>query len=133
MTADARQGRAFTFVMGTRWDLAPFPRPETFYTRICATCKSETYTEKEFSEQDTVICNVCAAATSQQADTNPDTRLVWDLPPDLLGNLLFQAQQQGIPPENFVIGFLEWKTGRELPYIRLYNREDRNVYIVQKR
>ena len=59
--------------------------------------------------------------------------VVWDLPPDLLGNLLIQAQEKGVLPENFIIGFLEWKTGRELQSIRLYNREDKQVYIVNKR
>jgi hypothetical protein len=127
------QGRLITFVMGTRWDLAPNPLPETVFTRICATCKATTYTEKEFSEQEAVICNACAAVTSQQADRDPETIPVWELPPDLLGNLLAQAEEQGIYPENYVIGFFEWKTGRELPYIRLYNREDKQIYIVQKR
>jgi hypothetical protein len=121
------------FVMGTRWDLAPNPRPEEHFTHICVTCKSATYTEKAFPENATVVCNVCASTASEQADADPDTLLVWDLPPDLLKNLLVQAQQQGIHPENFVIGFLEWKTGRELPEIRLFNREDKQIYIVKKR
>jgi|tagenome__1003787_1003787.scaffolds.fasta_scaffold20653217_2 hypothetical protein len=133
MRADAGQGRVTTFVMGTRWDLAPSPRPETFFTCICATCKATTYTEKEFSEDATVICNACTSITSQQENSDPDTIVAWDLPPDLLGNLLLQAQEQGLHPENFVIGFLEWKTGRELPFIRLYNREDKQIYIVKKR
>jgi hypothetical protein len=58
--------------------------------------------------------------------------MVWDLPPDVLSNLLTQAQAQGLPPENVIIGFLEWKTGRELSSIRLYNREDKQIYIVKK-
>jgi hypothetical protein len=131
--SSCRTGEAITFVMGTRWDLAPNPLPDSFYTHICTTCKATAYTEKEFSEQEAVICSACAAVTTQQAETDPETLPVWEIPPDLLGNLLLQAEEQGIHPENFVIGFLEWKTGRELPYIRLYNREEKQIYIVQKR
>jgi hypothetical protein len=130
---DTGQGSVVTFVMGTRWDLAPNPLPETCFTHICATCKATTYTEKAFSKKTTVICNVCSSYTNQQEDTDTNTVVVWDLPPDLLSNLLTQANERGIAPENFVIGFLEWKTGRELPFIRLYNREEKQVYIVQKR
>jgi hypothetical protein len=119
--------------MGTRWDLASKPILVKFFARICALCKSTTYTEKEFSEETTVICNVCSSFTCQQEGDDKNTVVVWDIPPDLLGNLLTQAQERGVASENFAIGFLEWKTGRELPFIRLYNREDKQVYIVQKR
>jgi len=120
------------FVMGTRWDKAPTPLPEVFFTHVCGLCKATTYTEKEFSSDLTVICNVCAATATFQGDVDPDTSVVWDLPPDLLGRLLAEAQQRGIAGENYVIGFLEWKTGRELPHIRLFNREDRKIYRIKK-
>jgi hypothetical protein len=120
------------FVMGTRWDKAPTPLPEVFYTHICGLCKATTYTEKEFSQGQTVICNICAALTTSQGDADPNTHVVWDLPADLMERLLTAAVRQGIAPENYVIGFLEWKTGRELPQIRLYNREDKRIYIVKK-
>jgi hypothetical protein len=121
------------FIMGTRWDLVPAPHPLKFFARSCALCKAATYTEKEFPEETTVVCNVCSSLIHQQAENDPDTVVVWDLPPDLLGNLLSQAQEKGVSPENFIIGFLEWKTGHELQSIRLYNREDKQVYIVNKR
>jgi len=121
------------FVMGTRWDVAPRPLPEVFYTYICGLCKATTYTEKEYAQDLTVVCNVCASMMGSQVETDPHTDVVWDLPPDLLVKFLAEAEKQGIPIENYVIGFLEWKTGRELPQIRLYNREDKRIYIVKKR
>ena len=119
--------------MGTRWDLMPAPRLDTSYTHICAFCKATTYTEKEFPGETTVVCNRCAASTTQMGDADPHTLVVWELPPDLLGNLLRQADQRGVALENYIIGFLEWKTGRELPEIRLFNKEDKQIYIVRKR
>jgi hypothetical protein len=122
-----------SYVMGTRWDLAPTTMPEVFYTYVCGLCKTTTYTEKEFSQGETVICNVCASQMTSQGAAEPYTDVVWDLPPDLMGRLVTEAQRRGVPPEDYVIGFLEWKTGRELPQIRLFNREEKQIYIVKKR
>jgi hypothetical protein len=121
------------FGMGTRWDKAPQPLPEVFFTYICGVCQATTYAEKEFPRDLTVICNVCASQTTSRGDADPNTAVVWDFPPDLLKRLLAEAEKRGIAPENYVIGFLEWKTGQELPQIRLYNREDNRIYIVKKR
>jgi hypothetical protein len=133
MKRDRERGQVMPFVMGTRWDLMPVTPPDTSYTHICAFCQATTYTESEFPEGTTVVCNRCAASTTQMGDADPHTLVVWDLPPDLLGSLLQQADQRGIALENSIIGFLEWKTGRELSEIRLFNREDKQIYIVRKR
>jgi hypothetical protein len=119
--------------MGTRWDVAPTPLPKTIYTHICGLCKVTTYTEKEFSPELTVICNVCAAGISSQEESYEYTEVVWDIPPDLFDRLVLEAQARNMPPEEYVIGFLEWKTGQELAQIRLFNREDKQVYIIKKR
>ncbi len=133
MNSDEDYKRVISFVMGTRWDLVPASQPTVQFSSFCTICKAVTYTEKEFPQEATIICNVCAAARTNDGDIDPQTAVVWEIPPDLLGRLVSEAKARGIHPENYVIGFLEWKTGRELPQIRLFNREDKQIYIVQKR
>jgi hypothetical protein len=128
-SGDGEQRRAVTtFVMGTRWDHAPQPHPDVLFTRICEVCKQTTYTEVEHPHDSPVVCNVCSSQISAQGEIDPNAEVVWDLPPDFLGRLLATAEERGITPTEYIKGFLEWKLGRAIPEVLLYNRVDKKIY-----
>ena len=74
------------------------------------------------------MCNVCASKLAEQAESQSDKTVVWDLPPDLLERLFAEADEQGVKPETTIIEWIEKRAGRPLDTIRLYNRLDGTVY-----
>jgi hypothetical protein len=113
---------------GVRSDLAVLPLPQPVFTRICSKCRQELYTDTDWKEDFTVVCNVCASQVAVQADDKSNTTVVWDLPTDLLGRVITEAEEQGVQPQAAIIAWIEKRAGRPLETIRFYNRLDGKIY-----
>ena len=101
-----------TFVMGTRFDLAPRPLLEPVFSRICDNCQALTYTETEYPHDVPVLCNVCATTVTAQNEGDADTLLLYDMPADLKVRLIDIARERRLPIEIVCKDFIEWKLGR---------------------
>jgi hypothetical protein len=88
-----------TFVTGTHADHLPVTLPQPFFKRPCGNCQTDTYTEVEYPLDVPLLCNVCAANIAAEAQGDPDTLLLYDLPNDLKARLTELAHQRGLPPE----------------------------------
>jgi hypothetical protein len=103
-----------TFVTGQRKDYLPASLPQQLFKRPCGNCATETYTEVEYPQDVPVLCNVCASTVAAEAEEDPETLILYDLPEDVKARLTALAHQQGVPPEVIFKDFLEWKLGRPI-------------------
>ena len=103
-----------TCVTGQRQDRLPASLPPQLFTRPCGNCAMDTYTEVEYPADVPLLCNVCAATIAAEAEDDPETLLLYDLPEDVKAHLTVLAHQRGVPPEVQFKEFLEWKLGRPI-------------------
>src|SRR5919109_3812665 len=113
-----------TFVTGQRSDHLPASLPPQLFKRPCGNCAMETYTEVEYPLDVPLLCNVCAAKITAEAEGDADTLLQYDFPNDVKARLTAFAHQQGVPPEVVFKDFLEWKLGRPIK-ATLYRKSDK--------
>jgi hypothetical protein len=113
-----------TFITGQRKDRLPATLPPQLFTRPCGNCAMETYTEVEYPLDVPLLCHVCAASVAAEAEENPETLILYDLPDDVKARLTALAHQRGVPPEVQFKDFLEWKLGRPVK-ATLYRKSDK--------
>jgi recombinational DNA repair protein (RecF pathway) len=100
------------FVMGTHPDHLPDPLPQRVFIRKCENCGTDTYTETEYPHDVPIVCNVCVAQITAPMEQDSDTLLLYDLPNDVKARLTEIANQNGLPAEQVIKQFIEWKLGR---------------------
>jgi hypothetical protein len=115
-----------TFVTGQRADRLPATLPPQLFKRACGNCDAETYTEIEYPADMPLLCNVCAASVAAEAEDDPQTLVLYDLPAEVKARLTALAHQRGVPPEVEIKNFLEWKLGRPIKGALYRNPEKKN-------
>jgi hypothetical protein len=103
-----------TFVTGQRADRLPATLPPQLFKRLCGNCEADTYTEVEYPLDVPLLCNVCAATVTAEAEDDPQTLILYDLPDEVIARLTALARERGVPPEVEIKNFLEWKLGRPI-------------------
>jgi hypothetical protein len=101
-----------SFIIGMRADLVAEPQRQKAFAKDCENCKTRTYIETEHPLDVPVICNICASRISAQIEQDPSTLLLYDMPNDVKARLIDIAQQQRLPIDDVLKGFVEWKLGR---------------------
>jgi hypothetical protein len=103
-----------TFVTGHRADRLSANLPPQLFKRPCGNCGVDTYTEIEYPADVPLLCHVCAASVAAEAEDDPETLVLYDLPDEVKARLTALAHQRGVAPEVEFKNFLEWKLGRPL-------------------
>ena len=103
-----------TFITGQRKDRLPASLPQQLFKRPCGNCSMDTSTEVEYPADVPLLCNVCASTIAAEAEDDPETLLLYDLPEEVKARLTVLAHQRGVPPEVQFKEFLEWKLGRPI-------------------
>jgi hypothetical protein len=106
--------RVTRMFMGTRADLAPQPLPMPVFEWPCAKCKAKTYSVAEPPGNSTLICNVCAAEMTAQAEQDSSTKVMWGMTNELNDSVRNIADEKSRPVEEVFNRFLEWKLGRPM-------------------
>ena len=113
-----------TFVTSQRADHLPATLPPQLFTRPCGNCSMDTYTEVEYPADVPLLCNVCASTIAAEAEDDPQTLLLYDLPEEVKARFTVLARERGVPPEVQFKEFLEWKLGRPIK-ATLYHTSDK--------
>jgi hypothetical protein len=119
---------------GTRWDcVQSLSRGVQLFHRTCERCKQKTYVDIDWPEEKTVVCNLCAAAMSEQAGNASDMTVVHELQDDVLVNLYEQAQAEHVPVQNLILDHLGARYRKPLQKILLLNRTAGVIYTIERK
>ena len=96
---------------GTRADLAASPMT---YVWQCERCQAPTYSEASPPPDHTLVCNVCVAQISANAEKAPNTRVGWNITEegwDIVNDIVAEKQRS---VEDVFKDVMEWQVRRPI-------------------